>query len=96
MDEGYISKVTLTAIALWVMVTLLFAAAWGVAIAWPGHWLYAVLLSATACGFAAFAGTLHNRIYVERITRLIRACSQLDRPAGGELRAVRDDTRHSR
>lgn len=97
MDEGYISKVALTAIVLWSVVTLLFAASWGVALAMPEHWLYAVLLAATACGFAVFTGTLHNRIYVERIARLIRACSQLDRLGSGtELHAVRDDTRHSR
>lgn len=97
VNEGYVSKVTLTAVILWLVVAGMFAAAWVVAIVWPEHWLYAVLLAATACGFATFTGALHNRIYVERLTRLIRACSQLETGmTSGELRSVRDDSCHSR
>lgn len=94
MDDGYVSKVALTAIVLWLTVVLLFIAAWAVALASPGRWLVAIMLATSACAFATFTGTLHNRIYVERVTRLIRACSNLERGGGQALRPVRDDASH--
>lgn len=92
VDEGYISKVALTAIVLWMAVLAMLAGAWVVALVLPDQWLIAGMLAASACGFATFTGTLHNRIYVERIARLIRVTSRLD--AGEALRAVRENTRH--
>lgn len=94
MDEGYVSKVTIVAVAMWATVATMFAAAWGVALAWPEHWLYAVLLAGSASGLASFSAVMHNRIYVGRVTRLIRACSKLETVPGGELRAVREDSGH--
>lgn len=95
MDESYVSKVTLVAVATWAVVAAMFAAAWFVAAAWPDRWLHAVLLAASASGLASFSGVMHCRIYVGRLTRLIRACSKLENVSGGaQLRAVSDDSRH--
>lgn len=98
MHEGYsISKVALTAVVLWLIVVVLFAGAWATFLANPDRPpRVPIMLAVTACGFAVFTGTLHNRIYVERITRLIRVANKMEDGDGHDgdghgLRSVRDD-----
>lgn len=76
--EGYISKVALSVIIMWMAVLGALIAAWVVVVAMPERWLVGGMLAASACVLAAFTSTIHYRIYVARICGVVRATSGLE------------------
>lgn len=94
MHEEFVSRTSLLAMTLWVVVVLLLAMAWLVAIQRPDWWLWAGMLAATGLAVSAVAATAHMRIYAVRMCSLIRATSGLECPPDGtdrdrELHSIR-------
>lgn len=79
MHDGYISKVALGVIALWVVVLCTMVGAWLVILLTPA-WQIAGMMAASACVLSGFTATIQNRVYTSRVCDLIRLTRGLDGP----------------
>lgn len=86
MNDGTISLGKCIAAALWVLVALVTAGAWVIAIG--GHWLQAMLIAQTGTTLSAMAATRHVRCYMVRLAALVRATADLGDLPSGELRRL--------
>lgn len=91
MDDQYVSRALMTAIAAWTTVLLLMVFAWVIALNDPSRqWLIVGgLMAASACSLSAVAAVLSIRRYASRICRLIRNLHGVDAGDREGLRVLR-------
>lgn len=90
MNENTVSTGAVVAAALWTWVVVLILGAW---VTWAlggpaGMW---ILLGTTACASSAAAATAHIRIYVVRLSGLIRLANGVDAGRAPGLRSILHD-----
>lgn len=87
-DDGYISKVALIVIILWIAVTVALTAAWVIVLFWPHSWLIGGMFAASACVLSGFTSAIHSRVYVARVIGVIRATSGLESQHGADVHPI--------
>lgn len=86
MNDETISLGKCVAAGLWVLVALMIATAWVIAI--EGHWLQAMLIAQTGTTLSAMAATRHIRCYFVRLAALVRATAELGDLPPADLRRL--------
>lgn len=88
MNDAFVSRSSLIAGALWLVVVATLGAGWAVLVFAPGSWHLAAMLAGTAGTLAAVAATVTVQRFHMRTCALIRAQAEVTREVG-QMRGVR-------